>query len=261
VEERPGLRFGRVAEEYERVRPSYPDELVDEACRLARLGSGSSVVEIGCGTGKLTRSLVERGLVVEAVEPDRDLADVARRAVPRSSVRLHASTFEDVTLPGVFPAVFSAIAFHWVDPSTGWRKVARLLEPDGVFALLAHVGGLRDDLDRQLHRIWREEVSDREPWSWLMRRDLAAPEAAALFRDVRILRIPAEHEQSADEYLARLRTTNAYLHLDAERRRRLESRVAAALVDHGGTYVSRSSATLVTARRAPARSAGATRTS
>src|SRR5262249_14419922 len=114
--------------------------------------------EIGCGTGKLTRALAERGLVVEAVDPDAELIGVARAIVPGASARFHEASFEDVQLPlGAFPAVFAATSFHWVDPSGGWSKVASLLAPGGVFALLAHAGGfMRSELDADISRVWVE---------------------------------------------------------------------------------------------------------
>jgi 2-polyprenyl-3-methyl-5-hydroxy-6-metoxy-1,4-benzoquinol methylase len=126
-----------VAEDYDRVRPGYPALLIDAACAIGSLSPGSRVVEVGCGTGKLTGALVERGLRVEAVDPGRDLIEVARRRVGRSSARFHIARFEDAQLPdGAFDAVFSATAFHWVDPAVGWSKAAHLLRPGGVMALL-----------------------------------------------------------------------------------------------------------------------------
>ena len=58
-----------------------------------------------------------------------------------------SSRFEDVSLaPGVFDAVFSGSAFHWVDPSVGWAKAAALLRPGGTVALLQPIG-VRDEAD------------------------------------------------------------------------------------------------------------------
>jgi SAM-dependent methyltransferase len=249
--------------------------LVDLACSRAGLGEGSRVVEIGCGTGKLTRDLAERGLVVEAVEPDGDLIEVARRIVPEQSVRFHQARFEDVELPpGAFPAVFAATSFHWVDPSAGWRKVASLLVPGGIFALLAHTGGfLRNELDAEISRVWVEvspatrdwnPVDDEtlfggvdqrlgnvsELWGWLTFHDLATPEAAQLFEDVHMIWEPFELDLSIEDYLARIRTSNYYLHLSLDQQQRLDAGITAAIGKHGGTYPGRSFATLVTARRA-----------
>ena len=57
-----GSVFDEVAEDYDRHRPSYPDVLVDRACELAGIDGGGPVLEIGCGTGQLTRSLLAREL-------------------------------------------------------------------------------------------------------------------------------------------------------------------------------------------------------
>ena len=274
MSERPGLRFGRVADEYERVRPTYPAALVDKACSLADLRSGDTVVEIGCGTGKLTRALTERRLRVEAVEPDAELIDVARRIVPATAVRFHNTTFEDAEVPGAKRAVFAATSFHWIDPAVGWRKVAGLLAPGGIFALLSHTYGPRDELDRELIRIWQDVVPESaerwkprdektlwagvesrrgnvsELWSWLTYHDLARPEAAELFTDVEVAREPFEDEVSTVDYLARLRTSNNYLHLSPENQQRLDEGLTAVLDAHGGTYRNRTDAVLVTARLA-----------
>jgi ubiquinone/menaquinone biosynthesis C-methylase UbiE len=216
-----GLLFDRVAEAYDRVRPEYPTALVDAAYAVAGLSRDSRVFEVGCGTGKLTGALVERGLRVEAVDPGAELVAIARRRLEGSSVRFHIGRFEDVELPGgSFDAVFSATAFHWVDPAVGWAKVARLLRPGGVLGLLAHVGGSSLELDDEFLAAWREVLpaaatlvsrddqtlwegaearrdNVSELWAWLVKREIAQPEAAKLFGDVQITRLPIEAIETA----------------------------------------------------------------
>jgi ubiquinone/menaquinone biosynthesis C-methylase UbiE len=270
--ENAGFGFDRVAEDYDRVRPDYPAALVDAACAAGGLGPGSRVVEVGCGTGKLTGALVERGLRVDAVDPGPRLIEVARRRVGESPARFHVGRFEDVELPeGTFDAVLSATAFHWVDPSVGWSKAARLLRPGGLLALLAYVGGSNRELEPAFLAAWREVVPaaaswhSRSPeeiwagaearrenvselWAWLEKREIANPEAAGLFEDVAIETLAADHEETTDEMLALIRTTSAYLQLDEERAEVLEQRLASAVEEVGGSYRFRLFATLVTAR-------------
>jgi len=267
-----GLLFDSAARDYDRARPDYPASLVDAACRAGGLVRGSHVVEVGCGTGKLTAALADRGLRVEAVDPGRELVEIARRRVEGSSVRFHVSRFEDVALPeGAFDGVFSAAAFHWVDPAIGWSKAARLLTPAGVLALLMHTGG--PNLLRLPAGLaaWREVVAEasawtpRDPatlwsgvdarrhnvselWAWLERHDLARAEAAELFEDADVTRLPLELESTTADVLAFVRTTSVYLSLDSERRELLERRLAGVLEEGGGTYRWTTSAVLVTAR-------------
>ena len=134
--------FDEVAEDYDRHRPSYPDVLVDEACEAAGIGPGSGVLEIGCGTGQLTRSLLARELRVTAVEPGAQLLARARDQLDSAGdVRFVNARLEDALLPAArYDAVFSASAIHWVDPDVSWRKVADALVDGGSLALLSYFG-------------------------------------------------------------------------------------------------------------------------
>src|SRR5260370_7202047 len=97
-------RFGRVfdeiAAEYDRRRPTYPDELVDQACRVAGIGSGDHVLEVGCGSGQLTRGLAARGLHVTALEPGKSLIALARHNLQAArDVEFVNTQFKDPFLP------------------------------------------------------------------------------------------------------------------------------------------------------------------
>jgi SAM-dependent methyltransferase len=150
-----GKVFDQVADEYDRHRPTYPDTLLDHACEVAALGAGDRVLEIGCGTGQLTRALLARGLRVTAVEPGQRLIALARanlgdsggdvelgdRGKGGGDVELINARLEDAPLPRkCFRAVFSASAMHWVDPDLGWRKAAEALAPGGTLALIQYFG-------------------------------------------------------------------------------------------------------------------------
>src|ERR1700761_9840343 len=139
---RSGGVFDEVAEDYDGHRPGYPDELVDHACEAAGIGSGATVLEIGCGTGQLTRSLLLRGLRVTAVEPGRQLMARARDQLDGlGEVHFVNARFEDALLPAAgYAAVFSASAIHWVDPDVSWRKAANALDGGGSLALLSYFG-------------------------------------------------------------------------------------------------------------------------
>jgi SAM-dependent methyltransferase len=116
-----GQQFDRVAHAYDRHRADYPDALVDAACAAAGVRAGDRVLEVGCGTGQLTAALAVRGLQVVAVDPGARMIERARARAGGGAVEFVCGRFEDVALPREhFAAVFSASAFHWVDPAVGW---------------------------------------------------------------------------------------------------------------------------------------------
>lgn len=130
--------FNTIAEEYDRIRPTYPEELVEDVIAFAGLHSGARLLEVGCGTGKATVPFARRGMRLLCVEPGPNLVSLAERklhAYPKVSIV--TSTFEEwAPDPGeAFDLVFSGQAFYWVDPAIRYVKSASLLKPEGSLAL------------------------------------------------------------------------------------------------------------------------------
>jgi SAM-dependent methyltransferase len=138
--------FGRVAADYDRIRPGYP------AAALAPLPPGP-VVDVGAGTGKLTTALAAAGHDVLAVEPDPDMrAVLTGHALP--GVAVTDGTGERLPVAdGVAAAVTYGQAWHWVDPDTAAPEARRVLEPGGVLALLWNLPDLTVDWVAELNRI------------------------------------------------------------------------------------------------------------
>src|SRR4051812_50087130 len=94
--ERLRTTFSEDAERYDRARPGYPTALYDDLARLAGVGPGCRVLEIGCGTGKATVPLAERGCTIVGVELGAEMAAVARRRLARhSDVEILVAPFEE----------------------------------------------------------------------------------------------------------------------------------------------------------------------
>ena len=129
--------FGAVARLYERGRPPYPPEAVDWL-----LPEGTPrVVDLGAGTGKLTRDLTARALPVTAVDPSDGMLDELRRVLP--GVPAHLGSAEAIPLPDdSADAVLVAQAWHWMDPVRAPREIARVLSPGGRLGL---IWNLRDE--------------------------------------------------------------------------------------------------------------------
>ena len=138
-----GRVFDEVPELYDRVRPSYPDELFADLLAITGMADNRSrsVLEVGCGTGQATRSLAALGCSVTAVEPGAGMAALARqRLADFGNVDVDRSTFEEWDDRGCrFDVLVAASAWHWVDPSVGWQRAHDTLRPGGWMALLGHV--------------------------------------------------------------------------------------------------------------------------
>lgn len=123
--------FDRVADEYESARPGYPDDAV--AWLVGR--RQASVLDLGAGTGKLTRSLAAAGHDVIAVDPSGPMLDRLAAASPQ--VRVATGTAEAIPLPDdSVDVVTVAQAFHWFEPARALSEIARVLRPSGHLALV-----------------------------------------------------------------------------------------------------------------------------
>jgi SAM-dependent methyltransferase len=252
------------------------------------LVAGSRVLEVGCGTGKLTELLVERGLLVDAVDPGANMIAAARRRLGETdAVSFHLGRFEDVSLPeGAFACAFSATAFHWVDPEIAWPKVASHLEAGGMLALLTHrtlrdeqAVAIQEEFLEMLHEYapdiaagWRplrdldvlvagareRRGNASDVWDWLMghaRLGLGVPVAADLFEDVDVASELWSVERTADQALAHIRTTSLYYRIDPARRQAFEEDERRLVERHGGIIRSSFATLLMTARKRPVKRA------
>ena len=136
-----GRVFNEVPELYDRVRPTYPDELFADLVAITGMARRSPVLEVGCGTGQATRLLAALGYSVTAIEPGAGLAALARqRLAAFCNVEVENSAFEEWDDGGRrFDVLVAASSWHWVDPSVGWRRAHDVLHPGGWMALLGNV--------------------------------------------------------------------------------------------------------------------------
>jgi SAM-dependent methyltransferase len=138
--EKQRLLFGTDAELFDRVRPSYPAELIDEV--VALVGRTARAVDAGCGTGKATVMLAERGVRGVGVDPHPAMARIAAEKLgPFAGWRVDVADFEDwQPRPGdpPFDLVTAAQAWHWIDRERGTRQAERLLRPGGWLAIFGH---------------------------------------------------------------------------------------------------------------------------
>ena len=214
------LSFGSVASAYERFRPDYPDELVDEV--LAYAGRPlRTALEIGAGTGKATRAFTRRGIAVTATDPDPAMLTELRKHVPKTTTTVEA-TFEELPLTTAgYDLVFAAASLHWTKPDERWPRIAAMLEPEGIFASFGGQVHLADSgVEEEVRAARSQYLADDDvpppdgttadsPMQW-PGTELAHSD---LFMDVRQSSIERRMTSSALDYVGHLSTVSAYLQL------------------------------------------------
>ena len=130
------LTFNEDVQNYDRFRPTYADELFDEAIRFSSLDISKRALEIGIGTGQATLPFLKTGCKVTAIEIGDKLAQFSREKFAKfKSFEVINQDFESVQLDeNAYDLIYSASAFHWIPQETGLPKVYRLLKSGGVFA-------------------------------------------------------------------------------------------------------------------------------
>ncbi len=127
----PAGSLDRWPEDYERGRPGWPPEVVD----LPGLPPTATVLDLGAGTGKLTRLLVSALGRVVAVEPAEEMRHMLEARCPEAEAL--PGTGQEIPLADAsVDAVFAAQAFHWFDDERAVAEIARVLRPRGALVLM-----------------------------------------------------------------------------------------------------------------------------
>ncbi|MGP4096133.1 class I SAM-dependent methyltransferase [Nonomuraea sp. KM90] len=210
VDRERSVVFGEAVDLYESARPGYPEQLITEVLAYAPAGP---VLEVGAGTGKATAAFAARGVDLTCVEPDARMAATLAAKCPRA--RVENGIFEDYTPDRQFALLYSAQAWHWVDPERRWDLAHAALAPSGALALfwnryLVNDPGLRAALAEADHRhgVTSSSLHQEEP-------DRADESQHLLAGDPRFTGLDERsyswtERYTADRYLDLVRTISAY---------------------------------------------------
>jgi SAM-dependent methyltransferase len=245
--------YGPVAADYDRYRPRYPDQLIDDVVAML---PGGRVLEIGAGTGIASAAFAARGLAMTCVEPDPQMAAVlSTKLAGHADLHLEVATFEDWSAarpagaPG-FDGLISAQAWHWTDRTTRWADAGAAVRNGGVIALFWNEDHFADDrvpaayaAAYHRHGIEIRSVHEPLPSSDPDRIvDEERPEGwaefqagvGAYFTDLRTHRYHWTRRMSVPDYVARINTTSAHVILPPGVRDDMTAELIATLTGYGG---------------------------
>jgi SAM-dependent methyltransferase len=224
IDPRAAAGFGAAADEYERARPSYPDDAVAFVVDRAGLHPGRTVVDVGAGTGKLTRLLVRSGARVIAAEPVAEMRAKLEEAEPRAET-IDATAEELPLADGSADAITVAQAFHWFDHDRALPELHRVLRPGGLLVLVWNMRDTSDPLQRDLEGLLRPlrsvpSADDEGGWRGIL-------EASPLFGAIETRRFRYVQRFRVPDLLDRVASTSFVAAMAPEERAEVLERVRA----------------------------------
>jgi SAM-dependent methyltransferase len=241
--------FGSDADRYDRSRPSYPSAMVDVLMSAGPV----DVLDVGCGTGIVSRLLQGRGCRVLGIDVDERMAEVARSR----GTEVEVSPFESWPADGrTFDLVVSGQAWHWVDPVKGAAKAMSVLRPGGRVGVFWNVGGPPDDMKEAVRAVYAEHAPGLDTYSVLLGyvgpgRDEAVIDGLvqAGFADVDTHLYSWPHVYTTAEWLDVLPTHSDHAALPPDRLRAVLDGIGAAIDSLGGSFVMTYTTRLITGTR------------
>jgi SAM-dependent methyltransferase len=217
--EAPPDAFGRTAREYELGRPLWPEELLDRVVEGVGLSADAAVLDLGAGTGKLTRALLPRFARVVAVEPDEAMREVLAEVVPGGEA--FAGSGESIPLGDAeVDAVFTAEAFHWFASDESIAEIVRVLRPRGALVILWNIGLEYDDMGEEAEAVI-QQVIDRggEPGiGRVLSGRWREPIERAPFEELQETDVYRDIVNSRDEWIANMLSVSSIAHQPDEDR-------------------------------------------
>jgi SAM-dependent methyltransferase len=217
--EAPPDAFGRTAREYELGRPEWPEELLDRVLGELGLGADAEVLDLGAGTGKLTRALVPRFARVVAVEPDDAMRAVLEEIVPGAEAL--PGRGESIPLgDDSVDAVFSGEAFHWFANDEAVAEIVRVLRPGGALAILwnypLEYAAVGEDVDALLDEAFERGGAPGLPR--VLSGEWRLPLERGGFEELREDAVERDIVRTRDEWIANMLSVSSIAHQPEEAR-------------------------------------------
>ena len=218
-----------IADTYDEIRPSYPDELIEDILCKTGIKSSDRLLEIGAGTGKATIQFAQKGFDIHAIELGEDMAAILmEKCADYEKVKVTIAPFEQWTSKDnlKYHMIYCAQAFHWLDPNVKYEKCHSLLENNGYLVLIWYNpcddnSPKEEERQNKIHEIINKYVSDyfvhngkpqRREHHGLNKEDERITEikSSGLFTLIEKKEYLYETRNNADEYLKIIKSVPAF---------------------------------------------------
>ena len=234
--------FDNAVEEYDDNRPMYPTQLFADLLAYQPLGTNSCALEIGLGSGKASKPVLDTGCRLVGVEPGEQLAAVAKaRFQSYPNFSLHQQTLQEYQgREGSFDLIYAATAFHWIAEEYGYPRVYELLKPGGTFARFAYHAGQdqgRKALAEEIQEVYRACMPGSKTPVLFGQADAERLAGLAVkygFADSTYKLYHITKDFTADRYIDLLKTYPNHMALEETNRKKLFHGIYQAIVRHGG---------------------------
>ncbi|MBR8837002.1 MAG: class I SAM-dependent methyltransferase [Stigonema ocellatum SAG 48.90 = DSM 106950] len=215
--------YSPAAEAYNKARPRYPQDLIDQVVGIAHLTTDSKILEVGCGPATATVAIAQLGCSIICLEPNPDFCRLAQQnCQPYPNVEIQNTSFEEWTPQfEKFDAVLAASSIHWISPEVGYPKAANALKQRGYLILLwnkelqpSYEVYLNLSEVYQLHAPSLDRYQDRETQEEILRGLGNMVIDSGQFKNLISGQVTSFVTYTVDEYLMLLNTYSPYLKLD-----------------------------------------------
>lgn len=149
-------RFSGRAKDYTVGRPAYAEAFIDNLYTEQGFSENSVIADIGSGTGKFAKHLLDRGSTVICVEPNEDMRHTAEKELGAyERFKSVDGTADGTTLAaGSVDFITTAQAFHWFDAAEFQRECGRILRPGGKVLLIWNMRDMSASFNKECYDVF-----------------------------------------------------------------------------------------------------------